>query len=147
MENHNLAKKICNFGILRPFDTAHYSQFRQFSYSSFDINQFSQFLFPKFKASEILKFYCLKFYPSPILYIKNWGVISWVSKRPDKCKCFQLIKMKKFCVWQPTWSFPLIKRLEVLVNIFLPFFKNPLPSLSLWALRVYTRIQIYTNRK
>ena len=76
--------KIGNFGTVRPFDIPHYSQFRQFSYFSFDINQFSQFLFPtlvtrkfgrstfvrplvfKFETSAILKFYCLKnFEPSP----------------------------------------------------------------------------------
>ena len=49
LKNHNLAQKICNFGIVRPFGTSHYSQFCQFSYLPFDIfyiNQFSQFLFP-----------------------------------------------------------------------------------------------------
>ena len=39
--NQNLALKIGNFGIVRLFDNPHHSQFRQFSYVSFDINPFS----------------------------------------------------------------------------------------------------------
>ena len=40
-ENQNLA----NFGIIRPFDIPHCSQFRQFSYLPFDITQFRRFNF------------------------------------------------------------------------------------------------------
>ena len=65
-----------NFGIVRPFDIPHSSQFRHFSYFPFDIDQFSQFVFPilvthqfgrsifvrslifKFESSAILNFYC-----------------------------------------------------------------------------------------
>ena len=43
LENQSLARKIGNFGIVRPFDIPHYSQFCQFSYLFFDINQFRRF--------------------------------------------------------------------------------------------------------
>ena len=48
LENQSLTPKIGNFGIVHPFDIAHYSQFRQFSHLSFDINQFQRFNFLTF---------------------------------------------------------------------------------------------------
>ena len=48
LENLSLASKIGNFGIVRPFDIPHYSQFCQFSYLPFDINQFRRFNFLTF---------------------------------------------------------------------------------------------------
>ena len=43
LENQCLVPKIGNFGIIRPFDIPHYSQFCQFSYLPFDINKFRRF--------------------------------------------------------------------------------------------------------
>ena len=75
---------MSSFGIVRFFDISHYSQFRQFSYLSFDINLFRSFIYLifnfifyfslspferssifKYKTSVILKCYCSKFWPSP----------------------------------------------------------------------------------
>ena len=47
-ENQSLGPKIGNFGIVRPFDIPHFSQFFQFSNLLFDINQFRRFSFSTF---------------------------------------------------------------------------------------------------
>ena len=48
LDNQSLAPKIGNFGIVRPFDIPHDSQFCQYSYLLFDINQFRRFNFSTF---------------------------------------------------------------------------------------------------
>ena len=48
LENQSLAPKFGNFGIVRPFDIPHYSQFCNFSSLPFDINQFRRFIFLTF---------------------------------------------------------------------------------------------------
>ena len=72
VENQNLApSKIGNFGIFRPFDIPHYSQFCQFSYFPIVINQSSQVSFSisvtlKFGRSTFERSLILKFETSAI---------------------------------------------------------------------------------
>ena len=88
---------LWKFGIVRPFDIPHYSQFCQFSYLPSDTNQFSPFLFPilltrkfdhstyerslifKIEPSAILKFYCVEFLPSPFLAVSVLAINIYYS--------------------------------------------------------------------
>ena len=104
-----MAPKINNFEIVRPSDIPHYSQFRQFPYSPFDINQFSQFLFPtsmthkfdrstyerslifKFETSAILKCYLFKILTLLQPPSNPWFVFSTpsVKEKANRSNCKQ----------------------------------------------------------
>ena len=90
MENQSLAPKICNFGIVRPFDIPHYSKFCQFSYLLYGINQFRRFdisTFISYSSENFLDWQV----PKIIKFLKFFN-----SENKQILKILQSVNLSKF---------------------------------------------------